>query len=549
MKDILKKNAKILIAIAFFLIVCNIFNAIPPFIVKKTLDIDLKAINVVDILKSLIFMYIATHITYILLKKIRNSTINKGMAKILKQLREKLFCNVLKWDMSTYQKYNSSEIYTRLTSDVSNVSSLFLGTLQILVNDLVYILVMVTFMFLADTTLAIIGTIAIILTAIVSYIFTHQVAKANKNILNKRDLENRQYSEMYNKHKLTYLFGLQEKNVRKIHTTLDEELVYRKRYIFMESFIYPLATTIQALAVYVILYYTLKINISISLGSIYLVINYIKECRAPLNEIFTQLEEIQLSFMSLKRINILLKEKGKEDIEKGEKQENLKGDIEFQNVYMQYGDNPTVLRDISFCIKEGSKVTIAGKTGVGKTTLVNILMRLYPIKSGRILIGGKDISKVRIQDIRNNISYISQTPYILEDTLKNNIVLGDTNITDEQIKEVANEIGFENILNKFKKGLEEPITKSQLSYGQLQMIAFLRAILHKANIYIFDEPTSNVDLKTEDRIQKLINRITKDSTVIIIAHRKSTIESSDKIIYLKDGQIDMIVNKEQALKI
>ena len=149
----------------------------------------------------------------------------------------------------------------------------------------------------------------------------------------------------------------------------------------------------------------------------------------------------------------------------------------------------------------------------------------------------------------SNISYISQTPYILEDTLKNNIVLGDTNITDEQIKEVANEIGFENILNKFKKGLEEPITKSQLSYGQLQMIAFLRAILHKANIYIFDEPTSNVDLKTEDRIQKLINRITKDSTVIIIAHRKSTIESSDKIIYLKDGQIDMIVNKEQALKI
>jgi len=104
-------------------------------------------------------------------------------------------------------------------------------------------------------------------------------------------------------------------------------------------------------------------------------------------------------------------------------------------------------------------------------------------------------------------------------------------------------------LNKFKKGLEEPITKSQLSYGQLQMIAFLRAILHKANIYIFDEPTSNVNLKTEDRIQKLINRITKDSTVIIIAHRKSTIESSDKIIYLKDGQIDMIVNKEQALKI
>ena len=225
-----------------------------------------------------------------------------------------------------------------------------------------------------------------------------------------------------------------------------------------------------------------------------------------------------------------------------EKDEDLKGDIEFENVYMQYGDNK-VLNDISFIIKEGSKVTIAGKTGVGKTTMMNILMRLYPFQKGRILIGGKDITKIRIKDIRKNISYISQTPYILEDTLKNNIILGNESITDEQIKTVAKEIGFENTLKKFKEGLNEKISKSKLSYGQLQMIAFLRAILHKASIYIFDEPTSNIDLKTEDRIQKLIDRITKESTVIIIAHRKSTIENSDKIIYLKDGKVDMIKNK------
>ena len=216
--------------------------------------------------------------------------------------------------------------------------------------------------------------------------------------------------------------------------------------------------------------------------------------------------------------------------------------IEFENVCMQYGENK-VLHNISFVIKEGNKVTIAGKTGVGKTTLANILMRLYPIKSGKIMIGGKDIQKVRIEDVRKNISYISQTPYILNDTLKNNIILGDETITEKQIRMVANDIGFEKVLDKFQNGLEERIDRNKLSYGQLQMIAFLRAILHKANIYIFDEPTSNIDLKTEDRIQKLIDKITSDSTVIIIAHRKSTIENSDKIIYLKDGMVDMIVNK------
>ena len=542
MKSILKKNSKILFFVAFFLIVTNILSVTHPFILKQILDIDLNDNQIATILRNLAIAYMAIHILLIIAKDLRNTVINKAMSKILKDLREKLFLHVLKWNMGTYQKYNSSEIYTRLTADIDNVSALFLGTLQVLVNDVLYIALMVVFMFLADIKLAIIGSIAMVITAGVSYIFTHQVAKANKGILNKRDKENRQYSEMYNKNKLTYLFGLQKNTVKKINKTLDEELVYRKRFIFVESFIYPLSITIQALAIYFILQYVFHINSAISLGSIYLVINYIKDCRTPLTEIFEQLEEIQSSFMSLKRINVLLKENGIEDIEKGEKDEDLKGDIEFENVSMQYGDNK-VLNDISFIIKEGSKVTIAGKTGVGKTTMMNILMRLYPFQKGRILIGGKDITKIRIKDIRKNISYISQTPYILEDTLKNNIVLGDEHITDEQIKTVAKEIGFENTLNKFKDGLEENISKSKLSYGQLQMIAFLRAILHKANIYIFDEPTSNIDLKTEDRIQKLIDRITKESTVIIIAHRKSTIENSDKIIYLKDGKVDMIKNK------
>lgn len=542
MKNILKKNVKILFVVAFFLILCNVLSAFHPFVMKKILDIDFKAENINEILKNLFLIYAVVHIILLISKNLKNSVINRAMVKILKDLREKLFRHILKWDMTTYEKYNSSEIYTRLTADVNNVSSLFLGTLKVVLNNVIYIIMMVVFMFFSDVRIAIIGCIAILLNAIISYLCTKRVAKANKKVLDKRDKENRQYSEMYNKNKLTYLFSLGDKTKKSICRTLDEELIYRKKLIFAEGLVYPLAITIQAVAIYVILNYVFKVNMSISLGNIYLVINYIQKCRTPLNEIFTQLEEIQSSFMSLERINKLLKEQGKEDIEKGEEIENLKGDIEFENVSMQYGDNK-VLHNISFIIKEGNKVTIAGKTGVGKTTLTNILMRLYPIAKGKILIGGKDISKVRIKDIRKNISYISQTPYILNDTLKNNILLGDNKITDEQIIEVAKEIGFEKVLEKFKNGLEEVIEKNKLSYGQLQMIAFLRAILHKANIYIFDEPTSNIDLKTEDRIQKLIDKITRESTVIIIAHRKSTIENSDKIIYLKDGKVDMIVNK------
>lgn len=171
-------------------------------------------------------------------------------------------------------------------------------------------------------------------------------------------------------------------------------------------------------------------------------------------------------------------------------------------------------------------------------------MKLYDIQSGKILIGNKDIHKISNKSLRNNISYISQNPYIFTDTIRNNIRLGNQEITDEQIIKLAKKIGANSLFEKLSEGLDTPIKASELSYGELQMIAFIRAILHKANIYIFDEPTSNIDLKTEKMIQKVIDHISKISTVIIIAHRKSTIASSDKIIYLKDGKVDMIVNKK-----
>ena len=212
---------------------------------------------------------------------------------------------------------------------------------------------------------------------------------------------------------------------------------------------------------------------------------------------------------------------------------------------MKY-DKEMVLKNISFIIKKGTKVTVAGRTGVGKTTLTNILMKLYDIESGKILIDNYDISKISTKCLRDNISYISQNPYIFTDTVRNNITLGNKNITDEQIYELVNEMGVKNLLDKLDDGLNSKIKFSKLSYGELQIVAFIRAILHKANFYIFDEPTSNIDLQTEKLIQNIIDKISEKSTVIIIAHRKSTIENSDKIIYLKDGQIDMIVNKKES---
>ena len=177
------------------------------------------------------------------------------------------------------------------------------------------------------------------------------------------------------------------------------------------------------------------------------------------------------------------------------------------------------------------------KHGAGKTTITKILMRLYPINKGKVTIDGYDLNEFSIESIRKNITYISQDSYIFKDTVRKNIVLEKDDISDEQILDVMEQIGAIPLLNRLDNGLDEVVDVNRLSKGELQVIAFIRAIVHKANIYIFDEPTSNIDLRTEKMIQSIIDKISKNSTVIIIAHRLATIQNVDRVLKLKDGSV------------
>ncbi len=542
MKGIIKKHIKLFVIVSTLIVVCNILNTLHPFVVKQIIDLDFSNENIIVNIIRLIVIYALIHISIVVLSKIKNSFNNKLVMRVLKDIREKLFYKVLKFKMKTFNKYNSSKLYTRLTIDVDNLTALFSDGVNIIFNNVIYIVFTIIMMLLADYRLAFIGIFIIFLTILKTYGVTKILGAIEKRISNKRDEQNKEFSEFYNKNKLIYLFGLQTKNRNKIVKLLDNELSLFRKYMNINLFPFWLIGMIQALGIYLIIYYALNINLDISLGSIYLVIYYLNQCKEPLGEIFNKLDSIQISITSYKKIMKILKEKDDEFIESIENEENIDGDIEFENVSMKYEDE-LIIKNLSFIIKKGTKVTIVGRTGVGKSTITNVLMKLYDVDNGRILIGGKNISEISNNVLRRNISYISQTPHIFEDSIRNNILLGKKNIKDEQIIGLMDEIGVSYFFEKMEKGLDTKIKFNKLSYGELQIIAFLRAILHKAKYYIFDEPTSNIDLKTEKMMQNIIDKISEQSTVIIIAHRKSTIESSDKIIYLKDGEIDVIVNK------
>lgn len=323
MKKIIKKYTKSIIIIGILVLLCDFLVALPPYIVKQVVDIDFAREDITPIIVFFILIYTSIHLGRLIFKYIRDFIINEVICGILRDIRKKLFDKILSFNMITFNKYNSSELYTRLTSDVNNLFTLFFGFLYGILSNILYIIFMMIMMFAADISIAIIGAFIVGLTSIIVFKFTKVLGKIDNEILKKRDIEHKEFSELHNKSKLTYLFKLQNKNIYKMNYLFYSELKLRKKYIFIENFPYWIITIIQAIGIYIIIYYALNINTAISLGSIYLVLYYVKECKTPLEEICNKLEEMQTCINSYKRIRVLLNETGEENIESGDYIENL----------------------------------------------------------------------------------------------------------------------------------------------------------------------------------------------------------------------------------
>lgn len=309
----------------------------------------------------IVALYILTRVLIILVEVVRNKKTNLLSNKMLNELRSKIFNKVLSLKINDFEKFPSSDIYTRLTVDAENVKTLFSEDIPVILNDIVNIVFMFITMFIINTKLAIIGTIITIVFAINESLIIKKLKQIQKQTVKKRDLQNKEYSETYNKSKLTKFFSLEDKNINKVNKLLKEELKLRYKHIWIDSLPWPISVLVEAITMYAILYYVLNIDSGISLGTVYIFLYYIRQCFSPLKELFNQIEEIQTSQVSLERINTILSIQEKEEINKGLNIENLKGNIEFNNVSFAY-DKQSILSDISFKISAGEKTAIVGRT-------------------------------------------------------------------------------------------------------------------------------------------------------------------------------------------
>ena len=277
----------------------------------------------------------------------------------------------------------------------------------------------------------------------------------------------------------------------------------------------------------------------IDIGIIYIVVSYIDKFFEPLAHILYHYENLQQGRVSIKRIDELLQKKENiENIYEGESTEKLDGNIRFKNVNFSYTEGKQILNDVTFSINKGEKVALIGQTGAGKTTIINLILGFYKINSGNIIFDGKNMDDISLESIRKNVSFIQQSPYIFDDSVKKNIIINDNNvISDEKIIDILKQVQLYDKINSFENGIYEKVKDNTFSKGEKQLLAFARAIAKETSIYIFDEPTSNIDVESEIQLKKVIDNLPKDATVIIIAHRPTTIENVDKVLKVDDGKV------------
>jgi ATP-binding cassette subfamily B multidrug efflux pump len=278
-------------------------------------------------------------------------------------------------------------------------------------------------------------------------------------------------------------------------------------------------------------------------------IMYLSMFFRPIRMIADRFNTLQMGIVSSDRILTLLDDnsfiQNVGDVKEGE----LKGDVEFKDVSFAYLDDDYVLKNISFEVKQGETIAFVGATGAGKSSIINLLTRFYEINKGEILIDGKEVKNYDLAYLREHIGMVLQDVFLFSDTIKQNITLGNPNISDAEVERAAELVGAKGFIDKLPGRFDYNVMErgATLSVGQRQLISFVRAMVYDPQIIILDEATSSVDSETEEMIQSAIDHMMEGRTAIIIAHRLATIQKADKIMVLDKGEIKEIGNHDELI--
>jgi len=472
--------------------------------------------------------------------------------KITENMRTDISRKIDRMPLKYFDSHETGDVLSRVSNDVDTFSQSMNQSFSTIVSSVSLLLGSVIMMYLTNWIMATTGVIA----AVIGMCFMVFVISKSQGYFSDQQNElgkvDSQIEEIYSGHNVVKVYNGEKAAKKEFHEMNDRLYICAWKSQFMSGLMQPLMIFIGNLA-YVVVCITgavLAIRGNITFGTIVAFMLYIRLFTQPLQNLSQAGSSVQSMAASCERIFEFLGEKELEDESgKTKKIADVSGNVTFKNVEFGYDPEKIIIHDFSAGAKAGQKIAIVGPTGAGKTTMVNLLMRFYEINSGEITIDGTVTKEVKRSNLRDQFAMVLQDTWIFEGTLRENLVYNQTAVTDKQLDTVMEAVGLTDFVRRLPNGYDTVISdQTNLSAGQKQLITIARAMLKNAPLLILDEATSSVDTRTEQKVQKAMDSLTKGRTSFVIAHRLSTIRNADLILVMKDGDIIESGNHEELLK-
>ena len=472
---------------------------------------------------------------------IQSFTVATIVQRFSQRLRKAIQTKINKVPLSYFDSHSQGDTLSRVTNDVDLLGQSLNQSLGTLVTSTMLLIGSIFMMFHSNVSMALTAIGSVLIGFVLVMVIMGSSQPLFKRQQNNLAAINGYVEEIYSGHNVVTSYnaaGETSEAFKKLNTNLYKSMwqsqflsgIMMPLMIFVGNFGYVMVCVVGAVKV---------INGDITMGDVVAFMTYVRIFSQPLSQIAQAFTQMQSATAAMSRVFEFLEEEEMEDESHKERQlSDVKGEVTFDNVFFGYSKDKTIIHDFSAVAKPGQKVAIVGPTGAGKTTIVNLLMKFYEIDKGQIAIEGVDTRLMSREEVHDQFSMVLQDTWLFEGTIKENLIHNQENITDEQVVAAAKAVGVHHFIMTLPDGYDTYLDDSvTLSIGQKQLLTIARALLKDAPLLILDEATSSVDTRTEELIQKAMDKLMEGRTSFVIAHRLSTIKNADLILVMKDGNI------------
>lgn len=474
---------------------------------------------------------------------------------VVKDLRVNVFRHITHLNLRQFDRTPIGTLTTRTINDLESINDVFSDGLIPILADLLSIACVLTYMFWADWQLTLIALIPFPIMLIATYFFKESTRRSFQKVRNAVSDLNAFVQEHLTGMALVQAFVAEDREKKKFDRINKNHRDANIQAIFAYSVFFPVVEVVLALSIGAVVWWTSHEALAMQESRQGVVISFILCLNLlfrPLRMIADKFNVLQMGVIAGERVFKVLDNDDHltDTLDPVTITTPVTGDIKFQSVNFSYLPDQPVLRDISFDVRPGQTLAIVGATGSGKSTIINLLTRLYPLDSGRVLLDDVPIERYDWRVLRAQIGVVLQDVFLFSGTIKDNLTLHNTDISQEKIEAAARLIGMHDFICSLPLGYDQPVMErgSNLSLGQRQLLSFVRALLYDPSVLVLDEATSSVDPESEKLIQQATETLIRDRTSIVVAHRLSTIQKADRILVLEKGRILESGNHEELIR-